>query len=171
MQVSICQLLAFYQLLIGAHCLSTIIPPTNMEGYTRMVQMRFAMQGKYASASMLHKKEQEYSTNQIVSFTAMGPDRIPMGFGEVILRQEGSFIRSHPSWYLRNLYVGEDYRSVGVATLLLGTIIDFVRASNCQCICLEVDKSNVCAQRLYLKVGFKNVWRGISFSGLKRMEL
>ena len=171
MQLFIFWILTFFQLLIGAHCLSMIIPTTNMEDYTEMVQMRFAMQGMCASAYTLYKKEQEYSTNRIVSFTAMGPERIPMGFGEVILRQEGGFINNHPSWYLRNLYVGEEYRSAGVATSLLSTIIDFVHASHCKSISLEVDKSNVSAQRLYLKLGFRNVWRGISFSGWKRMEL
>ena len=171
MQLFIYWLLAFLQLLIDVHCLSLIIPITNMEDYTLMVQMRFAMQGKYASAYTLYKKEQEYSTNRIVSFTAMGPEQIPMGFGEVILRQEGGFINNHSSWYLRNLYVGEEYRSAGVATSLLSTIIDFVHSSHCKSISLDVDKSNVSAQSLYLKLGFRNVWRGISFSGWKRMEL
>ena len=60
---------------------------------------------------------------------------------------------------MMNLAVLENYRSQGIATKLVETLIGFLKAAGNYCLTLEVRASNVPAINLYEKLGFVQVGR------------
>ena len=56
-----------------------------------------------------------------------------------------------------SIVVHKDYTQKGIATLLLQEIFAFTKENNIQKIMLEVRKSNIPAQKLYEKHGFKQI--------------
>ena len=56
-----------------------------------------------------------------------------------------------------SIVVHKDYTQKGIATLLLQEIFAFTKENNIQKIMLEVRKSNITAQKLYEKHGFKQI--------------
>ena len=56
-----------------------------------------------------------------------------------------------------SIVVHKDYTQKGIATLLLQEIFAFAKENNIQKIMLEVRKSNIPAQKLYEKHGFKQI--------------
>ena len=56
--------------------------------------------------------------------------------------------------YLPHVYVSKAYRGTGTFTLLLDTIVSYVKEKGFNCIRLEVSNENVRAQNAYLKNGF-----------------
>lgn len=56
-----------------------------------------------------------------------------------------------------SIVVHKDYTNKGIATLLLQEIFNFAKENNIQKIMLEVRKSNLPAQKLYEKHGFKQI--------------
>ncbi len=56
-----------------------------------------------------------------------------------------------------SIVVDKSYTNHGVATLLLNEIFSFCKENNVKKIMLEVRKSNIIAQNLYLKLGFKKI--------------
>ena len=56
-----------------------------------------------------------------------------------------------------SIVVHKDYTKKGIATLLLQEIFTFARENNIQKIMLEVRSSNLPAQKLYEKLGFKQI--------------
>lgn len=56
-----------------------------------------------------------------------------------------------------SIVVHKDYTQKGIATLLLQEIFAFAKENNIQKIMLEVRRSNIPAQKLYEKHGFKQI--------------
>ena len=56
-----------------------------------------------------------------------------------------------------SIVVHKDYTKKGIATLLLQEIFAFAKENNIQKIMLEVRRSNIPAQKLYEKHGFKQI--------------
>ena len=56
-----------------------------------------------------------------------------------------------------SIVVHKDYTQKGIATLLLQEIFAFAKENNIQKIMLEVRSSNLPAQKLYEKLGFKQI--------------
>ena len=56
-----------------------------------------------------------------------------------------------------SIVVHKDYTQKGIATLLLQEIFEFAKENNIQKIMLEVRRSNIPAQKLYEKHGFKQI--------------
>ena len=56
-----------------------------------------------------------------------------------------------------SIVVHKDYTKKGIATLLLQEIFTFAKENNIQKIMLEVRSSNLPAQKLYEKLGFKQI--------------
>jgi ribosomal-protein-alanine N-acetyltransferase len=60
---------------------------------------------------------------------------------------------------LLTLCVAPDHWNKGVASALMASGLDFLRANECQSVFLEVAETNVMARRLYARYGFKAVAR------------
>ena len=58
-----------------------------------------------------------------------------------------------------NFYVLEKYQSMGFGSMMLEFVIALVKSCNCENISLEVRVSNIRAQKLYQKYGFKESHR------------
>ncbi|MEZ4827400.1 MAG: GNAT family N-acetyltransferase [Bacteroidia bacterium] len=58
-------------------------------------------------------------------------------------------------WLLNDLYVSHDFRNMGIGTLLLEAAKDWGRATGAGALVLETEVTNVGAQRLYEKNGWK----------------
>lgn len=56
-----------------------------------------------------------------------------------------------------SIVVHKEYTQKGIATLLLQEIFEFAKENNIQKIMLEVRRSNIPAQKLYEKHGFKQI--------------
>lgn len=59
--------------------------------------------------------------------------------------------------YITNIAVLEEFRTNGIATAILQTVIDYFITNGLNFITLEVRKSNKTAINLYKKFGFENV--------------
>lgn len=59
--------------------------------------------------------------------------------------------------HITNIVVKKDFRRKGIANLLLNELINITKALNKSELTLEVKESNIAAQKLYLKNGFKNL--------------
>ena len=62
--------------------------------------------------------------------------------------------RLQPEFHLGNLAVHRDYRRHGIATLLLGSVLDTLAVDGCAMASLEVRETNDAARRLYTNLGF-----------------
>ncbi|MBQ6898029.1 MAG: ribosomal protein S18-alanine N-acetyltransferase [Clostridia bacterium] len=60
-------------------------------------------------------------------------------------------------FYINNVAVTEKFRKHGIASALIGQLIDTLKETTCSLITLEVRESNEDARRLYEKFGFKNL--------------
>lgn len=56
-----------------------------------------------------------------------------------------------------SIVVDKEYTKKGIASLLLNNIFNFCKSNNINTILLEVRKSNIAAQKLYEKHGFKKI--------------
>jgi len=56
--------------------------------------------------------------------------------------------------FITNIAVTKSFRRMGIASLLLNTLIEKCREENAQYLTLEVRKSNISAIKLYEKIGF-----------------
>ena len=56
-----------------------------------------------------------------------------------------------------SIVVSKDYTRKGIASLLLSHIFEFCKENNISKIMLEVRESNLAAQNLYIKQGFKKI--------------
>lgn len=61
--------------------------------------------------------------------------------------------------HLANIAVHKDFRRRGTASKLLSYIIEIAQKKNCKRILLEVRFSNIIAQKLYEKFGFRRVYQ------------
>lgn len=59
--------------------------------------------------------------------------------------------------HITNIVVRKDFRRKGIANLLLNELINITKTLNKSELTLEVKESNIAAQKLYLKNGFKNL--------------
>ena len=59
--------------------------------------------------------------------------------------------------HITNIIVAENFRSIGIGSLLLQNLIDTAMQKNFDCLTLEVKISNIIAQRLYTKFAFKPI--------------
>lgn len=64
-----------------------------------------------------------------------------------------------PECEIENVVVDDGHRRKGVASALLWTVLEYVRADGAQRIFLEVRESNVAARRLYAAAGFREQGR------------
>lgn len=78
-------------------------------------------------------------------------DKRPVGYiGMRVVADEGEIV---------NLAVSPGRRHTGVASALLGTVLDFAAFQGVTYIWLEVRESNTAARKLYKKFGFEQVGR------------
>ena len=81
----------------------------------------------------------------------------------VAKNNDGKIIGYIGIWYVLDsadiisIVVHKDYTQKGIATLLLQEIFAFAKENNIQKIMLEVRRSNLPAQKLYEKHGFKQI--------------
>ncbi|MBK8551833.1 MAG: GNAT family N-acetyltransferase [Ignavibacteria bacterium] len=92
--------------------------------------------------------------NESVIFLAMDEDT-NKGMGFVQLYPAFSSVSMKRLWILNDLFVHENYRKQGVAEALIEKAKELVRESNAKGLILETHLSNVNAQKLYDKTGFK----------------
>lgn len=59
--------------------------------------------------------------------------------------------------HITNLAVSPDHRRMGIGAKLLGYALDFARSKGARRVWLEVRRSNLAAQRLYRKFGFRTI--------------
>ncbi len=78
-----------------------------------------------------------------------------LAIGFVQLYPLFSSVGMKPVWLLNDLYVHSDYRKQGVAEALIKISAEFAKKTNSSGIILETQISNVNAQKLYDKLGFK----------------
>ncbi|WP_052272759.1 GNAT family N-acetyltransferase [Flavihumibacter solisilvae] len=92
----------------------------------------------------MEQKESEIlvalSEGEIIGFVQLYPI-----FSSVSMRR---------AWLLNDLYVGESYRSRGVATLLLDAAKQVARDTKSKWLLLQTGESNATAQALYIKNGW-----------------
>ena len=60
-------------------------------------------------------------------------------------------------FYINNVAVTEKFRKYGIASALIGILIDDLQKTPCSLATLEVRESNIAARMLYEKFGFKNL--------------
>lgn len=85
----------------------------------------------------------------------------PYSFYFVALKN--NFVCGYSSMYCRrnahitNIIVAEKFRRIGIGSLLLQNLIDIAMQKKFDCLTLEVKISNIIAQHLYTKFGFKPI--------------
>jgi ribosomal-protein-alanine N-acetyltransferase len=62
-------------------------------------------------------------------------------------------------WEIENVVVAPEFLRRGIASELMGTLIQKAREEHASAVLLEVRESNVAARRLYAKHGFREVGR------------
>lgn len=68
-----------------------------------------------------------------------------------------SSVRMKPLWLLNDLFIAPLYRRKGISAMLLDQAKELCKATGAAGLFLETSKSNVLANQLYLKSGFKPV--------------
>ena len=92
--------------------------------------------------------------NESVIYLAMD-ENTGDGMGFVQLYPAFSSVSLKRIWILNDLFVGKDYRKQGVAEALIEKSKEFAGETGSKGIILETHLSNVNAQKLYDKTGFK----------------
>lgn len=72
--------------------------------------------------------------------------------------------RSRAWNYVSDLWIVPASQGKGVGSLLVGVLLDRMRADSIEVATIEVDHANAPALALYGKLGFEEVWRGKVFS-------
>ncbi|MCK9444135.1 MAG: ribosomal protein S18-alanine N-acetyltransferase [Tissierellaceae bacterium] len=90
----------------------------------------------------------EITSNQLARYIVAELDGVVVGYGGIwIIIDEG---------HITNIAVESKYRGLGVGKKLVEGLIDICRSSNIKAMTLEVRRTNVSAQNLYRKYGFKD---------------
>ncbi|MDX2247806.1 MAG: GNAT family N-acetyltransferase [Bacteroidia bacterium] len=96
--------------------------------------------------------EERITRQESVVFLAMS-DNVGAGFTQ--LYPLFSSLGMKRRWLLNDLYVAPEFRNMGVATLLLECAREWGMATGANALILETEVTNVGAQRLYEKTGWK----------------
>ncbi|MEO8209706.1 MAG: GNAT family N-acetyltransferase, partial [bacterium] len=94
------------------------------------------------------------NNNESVIFIAMDEEK-NKGMGFVQLYPSFSSVSMKRIWILNDLFVHENYRKQGVAEALINESKTYSLKTNSKGIILETHSTNMNAQRLYDKIGFK----------------
>ncbi len=92
--------------------------------------------------------------NESVIFLAV-VEKINIGIGFVQLYPSFSSVSMKKNLILNDLFVHENFREQGIAKALIERAISHAIETNAMGLALETQISNVSAQRLYDKIGFK----------------
>ena len=79
-------------------------------------------------------------------------------YGEIIAAYI-FFRRVLNEWTIMNIAVKENFRGMGLGTVFLKNIFDYLMKQNAESVTLEVSEKNIPAQRLYFSLGFQIVGR------------
>jgi len=93
------------------------------------------------------------NNNESMIFLAIDNKKTGMGF--VQLYPSFSSVSMKKTWILNDLFVHEHFRKQGVAEALIERAISHAVETNAKGLALETHISNVSAQKLYDKKGFK----------------
>lgn len=109
--------------------------------------------GRASDLPLAHGFLQErLRAGESVIFIAQNEDGVLTGFAQ--LYPTFSSVSASRAWILNDLYIREDYRRQGIASLLLEQVQVFSSGSECAWVSLQTARDNVKAQELYKKHGF-----------------
>ena len=94
------------------------------------------------------------SNNESVIYLAIDEEK-NTGMGFVQLYPAFSSVSMKRLWILNDLFVHEDHRKKGIAEALIEKSKELAKDTNAKGLILETHISNVSAQKLYDKTGFK----------------
>lgn len=105
--------------------------------------------------------ENEISNEKALFLTAVSDDRV---FGYV----SGQLILDE--FYISNIAVSSAYRTLGIGSALIKSLIKRLINTDCSLLTLEVRESNSSARYLYEKLGFQNLGNRKDFYSFPRED-
>lgn len=135
------------------HC--TLQPATSLSDLKAFSRLR----NKFESEELGYKPSRSYRTTlDTASLRAVKP--FLLRSGHKVVASVCSNLRSKEIAMVNTLYVEEEYRNRGLATLLLHQYVTFL-LKNSKRVCLFYSPDNEQARRIYMRMGFKpkDMWR------------